>query len=360
MGRGQGRVFQRGGILWIAYSLNGKEYRESAQTADLKEAERFLRGKIKEVGADQIGARKMVTPQSRKLTICDLCDALRTKYELLKKASPQNLSHLKRVEADFGHYRALSLSSGKIKEYIKARQDAGHADAAINRTTGMLLQCYRNAVEQKLFSDFDVPSIIHLDETGNARQGFLEPTQFKKLLAEIPVDLKDFVEWSYKTGQRKGEASSMTWDMLSKEGDVLRLPGNIAKNRKARNLPISSDLAKILARRQAVRTVNVNGAAEMCKFIFHRKGEPVGDFKKSWRTACKAAGVGNTLFHDLRRSFVKNLTDAGVRASLAMKVGGWSTESMLKRYRIETDKEVLAAMEQTDKHVAAEMAKAQA
>ena len=143
------------------------------------------------------------------------------------------------------------------------------------------------------------------------------------------------------------------------DGNVLRLPGDVAKNRTARTLPLSTELAKILERRKALRRVEVNGTAHLCEFIFHRGGQPVGSFKKAWKTACKAAGVDGTLYHDLRRSCVKNLTDAGVRSSLAMRVGGWKTESMLKRYQIEVDEEVRAAMEQTDKYVTVAKAKGQ-
>jgi hypothetical protein len=35
-------------------------------------------------------------------------------------------------------------------------------------------------------------------------------------------------------------------------------------------------------------------------YIFHRDGAPVGDFKKSWTTATKAAKCEELLFHDFR------------------------------------------------------------
>ncbi len=354
--RGQGRVYQRGGMQWVAYCLNGKEYRESARTSEPKEAEKFLREKMKEVGADQIGARKFTTPQAHRLTVAQLCQAVKANYELHGKASPQNLCHLARAEKDFGQHRATALSAAVIDRYIKSRLDDGDRPATINRTTGMLLQAFQHAVANEQLTR--VPRITHLSEKGNARKGFLAPAQFEKLLTHIPANLKDFVEWGYKTGQRKGETGLMTWAML--DGDVLRLPGDIAKNREARTLPLTAELAEIIKRRQAARRVEVNGTSQLCEFIFHRGGQPVGDFKKRWKTACKKAGVPGTLYHDLRRSFVKNGTRAGIRASLLMRAGGWATESMLKRYQIEIDEEVRAAMEQTEKYVTAEKAKAQA
>jgi integrase len=136
----------------------------------------------------------------------------------------------------------------------------------------------------------------------------------------------------------------------SEEKDaVLRIPGHIVKNREDRTMPLTTELPAIIKRRQAARRIEENGTVRMAEFIFHRgDGQPVGCFKKAWKTACKKAEVPGTLFHDLRRSFVKNGTKAGIRAALLMRADGWQSESMIRRYGIEIDEEVRAAMEQTD------------
>ena len=41
--------------------------------------------------------------------------------------------------------------------------------------------------------------------------------------------------------------------------------------------------------------------------VFHREGQPVKSFRHSWDTACKAAGVPARIFHDFRRTAVRNL-----------------------------------------------------
>ena len=54
------------------------------------------------------------------------------------------------------------------------------------------------------------------------------------------------------------------------------------------------------------------------------------------------------IFHDLRRSAVRNLVSAGVDQTVAMKITGHRTVSVFQRYRIVSDDDVRAALERTE------------
>jgi len=69
---------------------------------------------------------------------------------------------------------------------------------------------------------------------------------------------------------------------------------------------------------------------------------------KAWTRACAAAGHAGLLFHDLRRSAVRNLVGAGFDQVTAMKISGHKTASVFQRYRIVTDDDVQAALERTE------------
>ena len=57
------------------------------------------------------------------------------------------------------------------------------------------------------------------------------------------------------------------------------------------------------------------------------------DPRKAWERACRAAGHPGLLIHDLRRSAVRNMEQAGVRRSVAMKLTGHKTENVYRRLR---------------------------
>jgi integrase len=329
----QGRVFPRGNVLWISYYLNGEEFRESAKTADESKARRFLKEKLHETGADKIGARAFTSPKAMRLLVSDLTAALRAKYELAGQDSKQNLCHLKRCETDFGHYRALALTSERIDTYIKERLASGDAKATVNRTTGMLLECYKQGVTQKRFSDFDIPAITHLDESDNVRQDIFTETEVAAVVENLPEDLRDFTLWCAAFGQRCGEAKLLTWKMV--QGNELQIPGDICKNAKARAIPLDRlGLDKIIARRSELRTVEVNGTAQMCPLIFHRGGAAIGEFRKSWKRATRLAKCPGRFFHSLRRFAVTNLIRSGVSIPIAKLWSGHESDSMIFRYGI--------------------------
>ena len=101
-----------------------------------------------------------------------------------------------------------------------------------------------------------------------------------------------------------------------------------------------------LLRRQRERTDQKERAlGRVIPWVFHRRGEKIKYIKGAWKRACEKTGCPGRLFHDLRRTAVRNLERAGVPRSIAMKITGHKTESVYRRYAIVSERDVAAGLE---------------
>ena len=159
------------------------------------------------------------------------------------------------------------------------------------------------------------------------------------------TDLQDYVSWCFHTGMRAGETKSLTWADYDAECRTIRLHAKDSKNRTGRAIPLTAELATIVAQRQEARRLD-------CPFIFHRNGKQMGEFRKVWHRACEEAGVKGKLFHDLRRSAVRNMVRAGVNPDIARQISGHRTPAIFSRYNIISEADPRQAIDQASNYIA--------
>ncbi len=351
--KGQGRIFQRprSTSWWLDYYARGRRYRESAHTTDKKQAEKLLARRLREVGADLIGAKPFVGPQQERVKISQLLTALEADYQLRSKATPQVFSHLRAIRQGFGDHRAIHVSEEMIDGYVAGCLEQGTAPATVNRRLQLLGAAFRLALRRKILNF--APAIRHLSETGNARQGFFEDDDFKAVVEHLPDYLQDFSRFAYLTGWRKREIASLSWADLDCQGRVIRLRASASKNGHGRVVALEGELWTIVERRLAARAVPLpTGETLLAAQVFHLNGRSVGDFRQAWASACKRAGVSGKLFHDLRRTSVRNMIRAGVPERVAMEISGHRTRSIFDRYNITSERDLREAIRKTETYLA--------
>lgn len=342
--RGMGRIFKRGSVYWIAYSYRNKEYRESSQAENEAQARKLLKRRIGEVASGQF-----LGPNEERVTFEDMANALVTDYEINKLRSIRSLKlSVRHLQVRFALERAIDITTEKIKKYIADRQHEDAANGSINRELAALKRMFKLAVESGRLRY--APHIPLLEEN-NARQGFVDHGVFLALREHLPAYLKDPITFLYLSGWRLGEMRALEWRDVDLAGKVVRLRPAISKNKDGRLLPLSGELLEIIERAQAVRRLD-------CANVFHLDGQPIGDFKRSWSSACKRAGVDKILVHDLRRTAVRNMVRAGIPDRIAMTLSGHKTRSVFDRYNIVSEADLAAATERLQAHLGSQSAQA--
>lgn len=329
--RGDGYLFRYKGsaVWWGKYYIPGNPtpQRFSTGERDERKAAKVLR---KRTGAVRNGG---ATPESIRRRRYDECEAcLFVNYRTNGRRSLPDLERTVRpLRAAFGGVRAVAITTDRMREYSAARLDAGAAPATVNKELGALRRMLTLGIGRQHRAD--VP-MLHVE---NTRTGFVEPADFDALVAALPAHLQAPTRFAYLSAWRRGEVLGLTWARVTFDADgggTIRLDAAQSKNGSGRVLPFvaGSPLALLLAEQRARRRLD-------CPYVFHRNGKALRYFYDAWRTACAAIGQPRLLFHDLRRSGVRNMVRAGVSEHVAMKRSGHKTNNVFKRYDIvsETD-----------------------
>jgi len=367
--RGFGVIYRRGKVWWIKYSVNGRRRRESSKSERDADAIKLLQRRVKEAARDQ---RRDPVAENR-VTMAELFKALESDYEANGRRSSATLAfRLAPLREAFGQDKAKVITAARIARYASDRRAQGRQPATVNRELAALRRAFTIAVEQELLSAAAVPR-VKLFAEHNVRQGFLQRPDFDLVVVHLPACLQDFARFAYGSGWRKGELATLEWSAADKDDTRITLRREHSKNGEPRVLPLVGELAEIIARRRQARTYTTRtGETALSVYVFHRDGVPIRDFRGAWAAACIAAGFSKPkvrrdgrpvldrkgqpvmkptlIFHDLRRSAVRNLMAAGVDQSVAMRVTGHQTISVFQRYRIVSDDDVRAALGKVQGH----------
>ena len=332
---------------WIQYRLPGGKQRKEFVSYSIEEAR------------DADGKRRS---QKRENRIFDMLpEAKMSFFELaewyLDLKSVKKLASYNRVRGCianfnkvFGHRIVNTIKPVEIEDYQNQRETDGLAPATIDMEISVTKTMINKAFDNDMVDGRTVKAFRKVErklkKAANARRRTLSVTEYLSLREAAAHHLKPILTVAYNTGMRTGELRKLRWAHVDWEKEFIRLPGEIPKERKPKNIPMNHHVKEAL--KSLPRALHHD-------YVFTYRGEPIrdrGGLKRSFRTACKKADIpcgrntpDGVTFHDIRRTVKTNMLNAGVNRVHRDLILGHSLQGMDAHYLVPSEEDIHAAMD---------------
>lgn len=282
---------------------------------------------------------------AREPTFADLYSFIESDYLANGQKSFRNVkgawkAHLER---SFGGHALRDYDPTLVQEYIRRRLADEAENATINREIAYLRRMANLGLQHLKLSDEKLRVSLMLWgrikglKERNVRQGYLKDSEYEALAQATAAEglwLRTIFECACTYGWRKGELLNLRVGQVDLEARTISLAPDDTKNGQGRIVSMTQSVAELLALcvqgKRATEAVFTR-PPEKCRPGVYR---PVINFRKEWDRATEAASVPGLLFHDLRRTGVRNMRRRGIDDRTAMLIVGHRTHSMLYRYSI--------------------------
>jgi integrase len=381
--KGEGSLFQHNGYWFYTYgyTVDGRQRKKKKCLGSIEKfkTEASAWTEAKRVRNDFISDIKAGTTAPREAGSVT-CGDLLTQYVAHLKAQKKPAAYgiAKCVEANirpfFGPIRISKLETRHFEQYREMRTETV-SNATVDHDFAYLKSAL--ILEYKK-TPSRVVKVPHIPKSGedNVRSGFLEFEGYEKVLPELPMSLKCLFVVAYHIGNRKGALLQLKWPQVDFKNGVIRFIR--MQNRKPVPIaaPIYGDMKEWLLRQKEFR----DQLFPKCEPVFfwypidceidptlkaghggrrNEPGTPIKSFYDSWREAVRDAGFPDLLFHDLRRSAVRNMVEkVGMSEKRAMEISGHKTRSCFERYHIVSLADIQESGVKMDKWIQGERAKA--
>lgn len=316
-------------FYWVQYYVPGQKrpVRESAKTESAEEAQAFL---WKRLGS--LGSGSFAGLEPERVKVNTLLDMLIEDYERNNRSS---LAHTegrvdKHLRPFFGDLKAALVGTRQVSAYVtKRRKTEGAKNATVNRELEHLRRAFNIGFKAQPQLVLRPLSYEKLEED-NVREGILEHDQYVTIRNGLPEPYKTLFICAYHLGTREGELLKVQWSEVNFERSEIVLLRYTTKSKKPRVLPIYGDMRQFLLMIRERQQLQHS----TCPWVFQHHGRQLSFVHRLWKKMVKKLGSPDLLFHDLRRTAVTNMIDAGFSEKEAMEISGHKTDKTFRRYHI--------------------------
>ena len=322
---------KKGSEIWYYHiCIDGKHYQGSCRTKDKKNAEQIASAIQTDIAREKTGLKTLI---KRLLPFENVFYEYLKNLNVSKKTVEVRITALKHLINIFGKKNVSEISQNDIKNYQLQRKleimnmpkNTGKKESEISfRTVGIEISTLHHffsfCIERGYLDKNPATGIKKLNELSRLKT--LSDEDINKLIAGATNKLtRDLITFLIYTGCRKGEALNLKWDDVDLQNDVIAIKAT--KTKYDRYIPISKPLKELLSRVEKVQDV---------LYVFNKNGARLTDFKRSFHTACKNAGLKDLHIHDLRHVFASALVMNDISLYKVGILLGHRTPNMTQRY----------------------------
>ncbi len=344
----RGAVYSRKdtAFWWIRYrGCDGQIKKESSETTDREEAERFLRERL--TARDE--GRLPAIFSSKNLTFDEWADWFLERRSKPPFRSPnthmQNMNALKSLRPVFGPLRLSEITTEVVEDYIAHRLAEGRKintkfgqirrgrikPATVHQEFRVLTRILNVAIQQKKLQlnpcclvEFPVSV-----KNSTRKPHYMTLSEQERIELVAPSYLRHVIVIMTETGLRPfKELMPMLKSQVDLENRLVHISDSKTENGIG-DMPLT-ELAYAAFKEQMEEAVG-------SEYLFPRRAargqKPyLGSLKKSWRSTLKRAGVPYFSLYELRHTFATRLSAGGVADNFVTQMLRQGHAAVFKRY----------------------------
>ncbi|WP_010178745.1 site-specific integrase [Glaciecola sp. HTCC2999] len=233
-----------------------------------------------------------------------------------------------RIKPIFGKQRLDDIKVLELERFqtslIEKRLSGSHVTGHIK----LISRMFTLAIQWELITKNPCDKVEYM-KFDNQKERFLSTEEQKRFIEVLmlhpqrPVNL--LMIFLLVTGVRSGVAKALKWSWINMDKQIITVPPSIAKNKKQNTIFLNTTAMDILKR--------LAGTDPTYVFINPMTHLPYNDFKKSFKTALKAAQISDSVrIHDLRHTFCSNLVSSNVSLASVQQLANHACYSTTLRY----------------------------